>query len=258
MTGATVAKKDTLADEAKKLAAAAASTAPAPSPALVSDELAKRNAAPDAASQRAIDWAGDPNAFLPQNTTDIAKAEAAASAVPKTVDTYQDTVEAGRLKPATTVPKTNPEPAPMQTRPSAALATKTAADSATEIAAAPRGKVGEVIEKLKQEEKKGGPNLFDILEAAAAGWQGNTPAYVQRKMQAAAKQADEEKMQEAARLQAEEMERRFSEERELRAAEQAQERELRLAEIASAEKRAGLMAPIGSGRLRLDEIGLGK
>lgn len=59
-------------------------------------------------------------------------------------------------------------------------AEKSAADSATEIANASPSKVGEVIEKLKEEEKKGGPNFFDIIEAAAAGWNGKVPQYVQK------------------------------------------------------------------------------
>lgn len=185
----------------------------------------------------------------------------ANQAVPTEVAEYQKNVEAPRLNAPINVPAASTPPVIPNsvTRPSEALATKTAADSATELAAAPPNKVSAVIEKLKQEEKKGGPNLFDILEAAAAGWQGNTPLYVQKKMQKAQQEGEKEKMAEAAALQGQELQRRFEEERAQRAAEMAQDRELRLAEIASAEKRAGLLSPsLGTSRLKLDELGLGK
>ncbi len=60
--------------------------------------------------------------------------------------------------------------------------------------------VGTVIAKLKEEEKKGGPNVFDIIEAASAGWGGRVPAYVQRKMEQEAAQAEVDKMGKAAEL----------------------------------------------------------
>lgn len=82
----------------------------------------------------------------------------------------------------------------------AAIDVKTPVSAATEIATAPPSKIGDVIEKLKEEEKRGGPNFFDILEAAAAGWNGKIPLYVQKELAAKEQEADLKRMQEGAAL----------------------------------------------------------
>lgn len=259
MTGGTTKKpQNTLADEAKKLAAASASTAKAP------DAIRIPGVTPPPVPG-SVDWAnlefGDPNAAPPVLSTPGMHAAVTAAKVPEEVDKYQQNVEAARLpKPVTPI-----VPQPAITRPSEALATKTAADSATELAAAPPNKVAEVIEKLKQEEKKGGPNLFDILEAAAAGFQGNTPLYVQKRMQKAAEEADKEKMAQAAMLQGQETEKRLEADRVQRDIERKQDYALRMAEINAANKRAELASgKLGSltmpktGPLDLAELGVGK
>lgn len=56
------------------------------------------------------------------------------------------------------------------------------AASAKELASATPAKVPEVLDKLKEEEAKGGPNFWDIIQAAAAGWGGQVPLYVQREL----------------------------------------------------------------------------
>ena len=71
----------------------------------------------------------------------------------------------------------------------AAIDVKTPATSAGEIANASPSRVGAIIDKLKAEEKKGGPNFFDIIEAATAGWNGRIPMYVQKEL--AAKEQEE-------------------------------------------------------------------
>lgn len=68
---------------------------------------------------------------------------------------------------------------------------KSAADAAKEIANASPSRVGEVLDKIADEEKKGGPNFFDALEALAAGWNGKVPLYVQKEVRR--KELEEEK-----------------------------------------------------------------
>ena len=68
---------------------------------------------------------------------------------------------------------------------------KSAADAAKEIANASPSRVGEVLDKIADEEKKGGPNFFDALEAMAAGWNGKVPLYVQKEVRR--KELEEEK-----------------------------------------------------------------
>lgn len=68
--------------------------------------------------------------------------------------------------------------------------TKTPADSATELATASPSQAGAVIDKLKEEEKKGGPNFFDIIEAAAAGFNGKVPLYIQKEIKAKEQQGN--------------------------------------------------------------------
>lgn len=238
-----------------------------------------------------VDWAnltfGTPGE-TPVLSTPGTHAQAIAAAVPASVDEYQKNIEAPRaaipktpIVPAPVVPPVSPPSAlippitPEQPINGLAPTEKTAADGAQEIANAPKNRVDDVINKLKEEEKKGGPNFFDILEAAAAGWQGKTPIYVEKKMQKAAQEAEAEKeakrqafereqMAEQARLQDEELTRRFAEERSLRGEDIALAREELAKEIASREKIAGMSAksPIPGvakiGPLDIAELGVGR
>lgn len=76
---------------------------------------------------------------------------------------------------------------------------KTPVDSATELASAPPSKAAAVIEKLKEEEKKGGPNFLDIIQAGLAGWNGQIPAYVKKAL------AEDEQKKELEQMEAQKM-----------------------------------------------------
>lgn len=73
--------------------------------------------------------------------------------------------------------------------------------TAAVVGAAP-DRVAAVIDKLKKEEAKGGPGLWDVIEAAAAGWHGKVPLYVQKQLEAAAEEARTEQIKTTASLQA--------------------------------------------------------
>lgn len=77
----------------------------------------------------------------------------------------------GDLGPQTTAPQPTQGQDP---------STKAPVDSAIEIANAKPDNVGDVLDKIADEEKKGGPNFWDVIEAATAGWNGKTPLYVQK------------------------------------------------------------------------------
>jgi hypothetical protein len=130
---------------------------------------------------------------------------------------------------------------------------KSAADSAKEIANATPSRVGEVLDKIAEEEKKGGPNFWDAIEAAAAGWNGKIPLYVQKEIQR--KDAETAAQQQARAEQAakEEQAQAYEQEKSLQAQNQAfqetqakKESDLRLqlAGLMSANK--GPMNPMGS------------
>jgi len=117
------------------------------------------------------------------------------------VQKYQDSIEAGRVPENSGFDKVayeqarnagEREPTEQEERipdSQAAISVKTPASSAGEIANASPSRVGAIIDKLKAEEKKGGPNFFDIIEAATAGWNGRIPMYVQKEL--AAKEQEE-------------------------------------------------------------------
>lgn len=78
-----------------------------------------------------------------------------------------------------------------------------AVEKATQaVVTAPANRVEAVIDKLKKEEAKGGPGIWDVIEAAAAGWQGKVPLYVQKQLEAAAEEARTEQIKTTASLQA--------------------------------------------------------
>lgn len=105
--------------------------------------------------------------------------------------------------------------------------------AASAIVKAPAGRVEALIEKLKAEEKKGGPGIFDIIEAAAAGWRGKVPLYTQKALEAAAEEARLEQIKTTAELQA-------GIDAEQQAEAFKRQSALQMADIASQEKIAGL------------------
>lgn len=190
------------------------------------------------------------------------KARAAAASVPASVDKYQkdieekrflpdngvqkyqDTIEAGRVKAAQETEARN-------------LAAKSPTDAATEIANTPPSKIDEVITKLKEEEKKGGPNFFDVIEAAAAGWNGKVPLYVQKSIKAKEQEENLQLMQKQAEAQKAERLASYAQERQLQQEAQAADVDLYERKLASERELAGLapLAPIaGSGGLSLGEF----
>jgi hypothetical protein len=119
---------------------------------------------------------------------------------------------------------------------------------ATEIAAASPSRVGQVLDKLKAEEAAGGPDFWDVIQAAAAGWGGQVPLYVQKEI--ARKEAETQSaatdtaMQREAAIRAEEM-----------GKSQTFEREMAQAELVNRLKLAGLATRGGGvGSLSLDEF----
>ena len=61
---------------------------------------------------------------------------------------------------------------------------------------AEKSAVARLIDALKAEEKSTGPNVWDFIEAGAAGWQGRKPAYLEK---AAAEAERKQKLEELAR-----------------------------------------------------------
>lgn len=61
---------------------------------------------------------------------------------------------------------------------------------------AEKSAVARLIDALKAEEKSTGPNFWDFVEAASAGWQGRKPAYLEK---AAAEAERKQKLEELAR-----------------------------------------------------------
>lgn len=110
---------------------------------------------------------------VPESVTKYQKdiEEARLPKDPYGVDKYQRDIEAKRLQPSKAMPD------------AAEIAQlKTPKASAIELAGAKPSNAAAVIAKLKEEEKKGGPNFLDIIQAAAAGWNGQIPAYVKKAM----------------------------------------------------------------------------
>lgn len=123
---------------------------------------------------------------------------------------------------------------------------KTASGAADLVTASPL-KVGEVLDKLKAEEAKGGPGFWDVIQAAAAGWGGQVPLYVQKEI--AAKEAETEQAKTEALL-ARQAEISKTE----RAEEQEFQRGLAREEMANRLKLAGLAGVGGLPRLGASEF----
>lgn len=177
------------------------------------------------------------------------KARAAAAAVPASVDKYQKEIEEPRTRTAIPYELVIPKAPDLTGRQSAPQgpdpAEKSPADSATEIANASPSQVGEVIEKLKEEEKKGGPNFFDIIEAAAAGWNGKIPLYVQKEIAKTEEQATLDRLKTQAAEEAAQQSTAYAREKEIQAAADRQAM-ARLDKQIAADKGIASLAPIGT------------
>lgn len=193
------------------------------------DELKKYNAAAaeaykastmpkPAAPEAPAPVAGEPGYYSPQAGRLL---ESAKTDIPGTAATALDMV-AGPRSLLTSGPDPAPDPSIMYggikeiekapdpsevyggmvepyTTPEKAKAT---AKAAADVVTAAPNRVEAVIEKLKAEEKKGGPGIWDVIEAAAAGWHGKVPLYVQKQLEAAAEEARTEQIKTTASLQA--------------------------------------------------------
>jgi hypothetical protein len=124
----------------------------------------------------------------------------------------------------------------------------TAAPAAPATTAKKRSAVDDIIAGMKDEtSKESGPNIWDIIQAAAAGWNFQTPAYVERQKLANAKQADIEKLSKTAQF-----ERSLQEER--LAAQEQQNKE----DIASRERIYGVGGLTGiPGATKGQQLGAG-
>lgn len=170
-------------------------------------------------------------------------------AAPATSISAPDPDKFKATEPATSISAPDPmkfkEPGPL---------TDATVSSAADVVTAPPSKVGDVLDKLREEEAKGGPDFWDVIQAAAAGWGGQVPLYVQKEI--AAKEAEREQAQAETLMQREAAIR--AEERE---AEQEFQRGLAREEMANRLKLlklAGLSGSGGIGRLSLDEFMGGK
>lgn len=195
--------------------------------------------------------------------------ETAKESVPAAATAAREWVKAPEISPSPAAPATSisaPDPdkfkaaepatsisAPDPTKfkaPAETQAEDTATSAAAVVTASP-SKVGDVLDKLREEEAKGGPDFWDVIQAAAAGWGGQVPLYVQKEI--AAKEAEREQAQAETLMQREAAIR--AEERE---AEQEFQRGLAREEMANRLKLAGLAGVGGTGRLSLEEFGVGK
>lgn len=151
-------------------------------------------------------------------------------------------------------PKTTSETASPQGQ---APETKAPVDSAKEIANAPPDRVKEVIDKIADEEKKGGPNFWDVIEAASAGWNGKTPLYVQKAIQQKAQENELQQIkkssEEARKTASAEREQSFSQEQLLQKQQQAFQAGQTQKEIDLRRELAGLLPSgmLGTGKLSL-------
>ena len=112
-----------------------------------------------------------------------------------------------------------------------------------------RSAVDDIIAGMKSEtSKEGGPNIWDIIQAAAAGWNFQTPAYLEKKKASEAKKADIEKLSKTAQF-----ERALQEDRLSASAEENQAR------INASLQEAGIRGGIGTipGASKGQSLGVG-
>jgi hypothetical protein len=121
------------------------------------------------------------------------------------------------------------------------------ATSAKELAGASPAKVGDVIDKLKAEEARGGPGFWDVLQAAAAGWQGQVPLYVQKEL---ARKEEEATLARAKEIMGLEKAQRAEE----MSASQSFQRALAREEMENRLKLAGIGTVQGMGGLNLGDL----
>lgn len=127
---------------------------------------------------------------------------------------------------------------------------KTASSAADLVTASP-SKVSEVLDKLKEEEAKGGPDFWDVIQAAAAGWGGQVPLYVQKEIAAKEAEREQEKTETLMQREAAIREKERGEEQEF-------QRGLAREEMANRLKLAGIYGTGGVGGLSLADFLGGK
>jgi len=131
--------------------------------------------------------------------------------------------------------------------PTAASEPAKVATSAKVLASAEPAKVGDVLDKLKAEEAKGGPDFWDVIQAAAAGWGGQVPLYVQKELK---RKEAETQLQQAETIAQKQAEIAKTE----RGEEQAFQREQLTKELANRLAIAGIKSPAQVGGLNLQEF----
>ncbi len=132
-------------------------------------------------------------------------------------------------------------------QPAAESSPEAVASSAKELAGASPAKVGDVIDKLKAEEARGGPGFWDVLQAAAAGWQGQVPLYVQKEL---ARKEEEAALARAKEIMGLEKAQRAEE----MSASQAFQRQMAQEEMENRLKLAGIGTVQGMGGLNLGDL----
>jgi hypothetical protein len=181
---------------------------------------------------------------------------AAAAAVPAEVDDYQAAVEAPRVLQGRSMgePSTS---AAISAQPQAPAS----ADSGRVVAEAKKqSAVDRLIESMKSETgQEKGPTFWDILQAAAAGWNFQTPAYVERKKASQANAAELEKLSKTAQFEKALQEERLSSEGEQNQARLAASAKENAARIEAELEAAGIRKGIGTipGATKGQALGIG-
>ena len=193
-------KKSTAEAEAYRLRTQTPAVAPAP------DIGARQTAQKDRAALQAAEIeAASPKTLAPGSaeweeakvaagnaarTKALAEGQSKAAADAVALEAYtsyggkpgaSDLARAAQKAPEPKVGASDIARAAQKTPPVAAEPTKVA-ESAKALAGAEPAKVGAVLDKLKEEEAKGGPDFWDVVQAAAAGWGGQVPLYVQKEL----------------------------------------------------------------------------
>lgn len=166
----------------------------------------------------------------PITPTPAAPVAPAPVALPPSATEQQDKLEAARMLPGHSM---GPPIAPY-IKPEEPVAP---AKEAPRVAEKKISKIDKLIEDMKSEvgKDKKGPNIWDIIQAAAAGWNLQTPAYIERERERESKLADIEKLSKTAQF-----EKALQEERLAAEAERGEK------DIAARERIARIGAGIGA------------